>query len=185
MPMMSIELSLAASRRTSCWRWASAWVGSVLIWIEYLPPDACVQTLAACGERARRLREHVPAAAPAARSTRRRPPGPSAPRLPPGHSATTRPIAQLARPALSPHDSSTYPPEPNVTNLSTGNSQLQPRGSVPTAGWSSDGPRGRPSRRARGITLRSPPSPGAGLELELRSAAGPGCGSSDRLTAIT
>ncbi len=48
MPTMSIELSLAASRRTSCWRWESAWVGSVLIAIEYLPPDACVQTFAAC-----------------------------------------------------------------------------------------------------------------------------------------
>ena len=48
MPMMSIELSLAARRRTSCWRWASAWVGSVLIWIEYLPCAAAVQTLAAC-----------------------------------------------------------------------------------------------------------------------------------------
>ena len=48
MPMMSMELSLAARRRTSSWRWPSASVGSVFSAILYLPPEACEQTCAAC-----------------------------------------------------------------------------------------------------------------------------------------
>src|SRR6185437_411090 len=48
MPMMSMELSLAARRRTSCWRCPSASVGSVFSSILYLPPEACEQTCAAC-----------------------------------------------------------------------------------------------------------------------------------------
>src|SRR6201995_4267686 len=48
MPTMSMELSLAARRRTSAWRWPSASVGRVFSAILYLPPEACEQTWAAC-----------------------------------------------------------------------------------------------------------------------------------------
>src|SRR5919106_1611869 len=46
-PRMSSELSLAALRRTSCWRWSSAAVGSVWIAMLYSPPEAAEQSLAA------------------------------------------------------------------------------------------------------------------------------------------
>src|ERR1700759_3028802 len=48
MPTMSMELSFAARRRTSSWRWPSASVGRVFSAILYLPPEACEQTCAAC-----------------------------------------------------------------------------------------------------------------------------------------
>src|SRR5674536_326752 len=46
--MMSIEASLAANRRTSCSRWASASVGSVEIEIEYRPLEAAEHFCARC-----------------------------------------------------------------------------------------------------------------------------------------
>src|SRR4051794_36520450 len=46
MLMRSIDESLAASRRTSCWRCSEAWRGRVDVAIVYRPPAAAVQRAA-------------------------------------------------------------------------------------------------------------------------------------------